>query len=58
MTKIVPTIFDIYTGIFIPRFSYSIKDAQSIEKLWFGLALYPGDKKNDFNEPNRSLLFK
>ena len=42
------TIFDIYTGIFIPRFSYSIKDAQSIEKLWFGLALYPGDKKNDF----------
>ena len=44
------TIFDIYTGIFIPRFSFSIKNAQSIEKLWFGLALYTGDKKNDFKK--------
>ena len=42
------SIFDIYTGIFIPRFSYSIKNDQSIEKLWFGLALYPADKKNKF----------
>ena len=42
-------IFDTYTGIFIPRFSYNLVDGLSEEKMWFGLALYPLDKKNDLN---------
>lgn len=41
------SVFDIYTEIFIPRFSYHILDVNALEKLWFGLALYPLDYKND-----------
>ena len=41
------SIFDLYTGIFIPRFSYNLLDSNSMEKLWFGLALYPGDQSQN-----------
>ena len=41
------SIFDLYTGIFIPRFSYNLLDSNSMEQLWFGLALYPGDQSQN-----------
>jgi hypothetical protein len=43
------SIFDNYTEIFIPRFSYNILDVNSLEKLWFGLALYPLDQRNNLS---------
>ena len=44
------SIFDQYTGMFIPRFSYNLVDESSVEKLWLGLALYPGDEKNELSD--------
>ena len=41
------SVFETYTEIFIPRFSYQILDVNALEKLWFGLALYPLDQKNN-----------
>jgi len=43
------SVFDLYTEIFIPRFSYNILDINALEKLWFGLALYPLDNKNNLS---------
>ena len=46
MTKIVLQYSTFIQEYFIPRFSYNYK-RRSIQwnNLWFGLALYPGDKK-------------
>lgn len=41
------SVFATYSEIFIPRFAYSILDIDALEKLWFGLALYPLDYKNN-----------
>jgi len=43
------SVFNLYTEIFIPRFSYNILDINALEKLWFGLALYPLDHKNNLS---------
>ena len=43
------SVFDSYTEIFIPRFSYHILNLEGLEKLWFGLALYPLDYKNNLS---------
>ena len=38
---------EFYNGVFIPRFSYSLLNRFGEEDLWFAIALYPVDKKND-----------
>ena len=38
---------EFYNGVFIPRFSYSLLNRIGEEDLWFAIALYPVDKKND-----------
>ena len=38
---------EFYNGIFIPRFSYSLLNQFGEEELWFAIALYPVDKKNN-----------
>ena len=38
---------EFYKGIFIPRFSYSLLNQFGEEELWFSIALYPVDKKNN-----------
>ena len=38
---------EFYKGIFIPRFSYSLLNQFGEEELWFSIALYAVDKKNN-----------
>ena len=40
---------EFYNGVFIPRFSYSLLNRFGEEDLWFAIALYPVDKKNDLS---------
>tara|TARA_B000000475_G_scaffold185383_1_gene149505 strand:+ start:443 stop:1063 length:621 start_codon:yes stop_codon:yes gene_type:complete len=45
------SIFHVYSnGIFIPRFSYSLLNEVAEEELYLAVALYPVDKKNNFED--------